>query len=425
MDDDVDGDRLRSLISSWNEEQKQIASRVIVPPDASTTTSFASKMPDGRHTGRFKLVHPPPPPPPPPSSTITTTTSSNSSSSSDDDARDDALLVGGVDVHYHHEGDLDMAVAAYVILRYDVVDASAPPRVVHRSHRWYRPAVPYVPSYLAYREADPLIELINEHRVAVVVGGGENECEKRAPSVILVDGNGMWHERGAGLACVVGVRTGLPTVGVGKGYYGLKNDGAMTKRDVRVRSNDALFSWHDEMREVNAYRRDDERIGDEGVSAIATNRCLVLDTAIISSNVDDDGKGCDVMRTKEIVPVGRILEALHRFAYGIAIPMKGRAINDDDDNNNDTGSGGSGSQGEDEPLAYALVGHGGNDVIHTSSKDSSTRARRGSINPIYISVGSNISLLDAVNLCSRLCVTRIPEPIREADLYCRRLVRER
>jgi deoxyinosine 3'endonuclease (endonuclease V) len=395
MDADADDDRLRSLISSWNEEQHHIASRVVVPPDTSTTSSVIIES-DGRDGGRFRLMHPPPPP----SSTTTTT---------NDDAKNGTLLVGGVDVHYHDEGDHNMAVAVYVILRYDI-DARTPPRVVHRSHKWYRPTVPYVPSYLAYRELDPLIELINDHHV----DGSNLEL---VPSVIFVDGNGMWHERMAGLACFVGVKTGLPTAGVGKTFYSL--DGVMTKQDVHRRVNDALYSWYDEMKMVYA-DRDDERIGKE-TSSVATNRFLVLDTA--ASNPATPfvgGKGLKA-KLKQDVSVERILEMLHQFAYGIAIPMKKGCATDNYDNNNYYCSG----NDEDETLAYALVGHGGNDVIRTSSKDSSTRARRGSINPIYISVGSDISLLDAVNLCSRLCVTRIPEPIREADLYCRRLVRER
>lgn len=50
------------------------------------------------------------------------------------------------------------------------------------------------------------------------------------PDVTFVDGNGRLHPRGAGLACHLGVVTGLRTVGLGKAF--LHVDG-LTKAGVR------------------------------------------------------------------------------------------------------------------------------------------------------------------------------------------------
>lgn len=47
---------------------------------------------------------------------------------------------------------------------------------------------------------------------------------------MFVDGNGRLHPRGAGLACHLGVVTGLRTVGLGKTF--LQVDG-LTKNGVR------------------------------------------------------------------------------------------------------------------------------------------------------------------------------------------------
>jgi deoxyinosine 3'endonuclease (endonuclease V) len=106
-----------------------------------------------------------------------------------------------------------------------------------------------------------------------------------------------------------------------------------------------------------------------------------------------------------------ILASLSQISNGIAIPMKGCAVGND----------------SREILAYALVGHGGRKnttKISTHKSHAATESAQGSKNPIYISVGSHISLTDAVILCAEVCITRIPEPIREADLYGRKLVRE-
>lgn len=54
--------------------------------------------------------------------------------------------------------------------------------------------------------------------------------EDLEPDVLFVDGNGKLHPRGAGLACHLGVATGLRTVGLGKTF--LHVDG-LTKAGVR------------------------------------------------------------------------------------------------------------------------------------------------------------------------------------------------
>lgn len=46
---------------------------------------------------------------------------------------------------------------------------------------------------------------------------------KSCLQVILVDGNGVLHPRGFGLACHLGVLTGVPTVGIGKTFFLVEN----------------------------------------------------------------------------------------------------------------------------------------------------------------------------------------------------------
>ena len=63
-------------------------------------------------------------------------------------------------------------------------------------------------------------------------------------------------------------------------------------------------------------------------------------------------------------------------------------------------------------LAAALLGHGGKMTRGVGTK-----------NAIYISVGHDISLDEAVKICAALSFARIPEPVRQADLLGRELLR--
>lgn len=65
---------------------------------------------------------------------------------------------------------------------------------------------PYIPGFLSFRETG-LAELILE-LVADPAG-------RATPQVLFVDGNGRLHPRQAGSAVAIGIKTGLPTIGVG------------------------------------------------------------------------------------------------------------------------------------------------------------------------------------------------------------------
>lgn len=67
-----------------------------------------------------------------------------------------------------------------------------------------RMSEPYIPGFLAFREVPHLLACFRE------LG------EEFRPQVVLVDGNGVLHPRGFGLASHLGVLLDLPTIGVGK-----------------------------------------------------------------------------------------------------------------------------------------------------------------------------------------------------------------
>jgi deoxyribonuclease V len=62
--------------------------------------------------------------------------------------------------------------------------------------------IPYIPTYLAFREI-PIIK-------------GLMKKIKNKPTVLLVDGNGVLHPYGMGIASHLGVELDIPTIGVAK-----------------------------------------------------------------------------------------------------------------------------------------------------------------------------------------------------------------
>jgi deoxyribonuclease V len=102
--------------------------------------------------------------------------------------------VAGLDVAYQPGGD--RLVAAVVVLRADdltVVESATSPG---------RAAFGYVPGLFAFRELPALLAAL--------------ESLRTAPDLLVCDGQGLAHPRRFGLACHLGVLTGLPAVGVGK-----------------------------------------------------------------------------------------------------------------------------------------------------------------------------------------------------------------
>ncbi|KAH0629365.1 hypothetical protein JD844_011398 [Phrynosoma platyrhinos] len=119
--------------------------------------------------------------------------------------------VGGVDLSYVKGYDRS-ACASLVVLRYPDLE------VLYEDCRMVDVSAPYVAGFLAFREAPFLVEAVQrlEERVPAL-----------RPQVLLVDGNGVLHHRGFGIACHLGLLTGLPCIGVAKNLLqvdGLSNN---------------------------------------------------------------------------------------------------------------------------------------------------------------------------------------------------------
>ncbi|KAM4843810.1 endonuclease V [Thomomys bottae] len=136
--------------------------------------------------------------------------------------------VGGVDVSFV-KGDSAQACATLVVLSYPELE------VIHEESRMVSLTTPYISGFLAFREVSFLVDLVQRLR----------ETEPgRMPQVLLVDGNGVLHHRGFGVACHLGVLTGLPCVGVAKKLLqvdGLENNAVHKEKIQTLRAAGDTF----------------------------------------------------------------------------------------------------------------------------------------------------------------------------------------
>jgi deoxyribonuclease V len=117
----------------------------------------------------------------------------------------------GVDVAYSRDG---LAFSSAVS-----VDASTGSITANRYAR-IPVDFPYIPTYLAFREM-PAIEAVLD----------DVDLDD---ALLLVDGQGIMHPRGFGIACHVGVSLGVPTIGVAKRLLVGSYDKAVLRRDERA-----------------------------------------------------------------------------------------------------------------------------------------------------------------------------------------------
>jgi deoxyribonuclease V len=100
--------------------------------------------------------------------------------------------VAGLDVAYAG----DRLAAAAVVLDAETLE------VIEQATVLARPRFPYVPGLFAFRELPALVDALRDLDVT--------------PDLLVCDGHGLAHPKRFGLACHLGVLTGLPSIGVGK-----------------------------------------------------------------------------------------------------------------------------------------------------------------------------------------------------------------
>lgn len=113
----------------------------------------------------------------------------------------------GLDVAYA----VDSALVAAAVVTVDIATGA----VVESATAVGEAAFPYVPGLFAFRELPVLLTALSRLRTT--------------PDLLVADGHGLVHPRRFGLACHLGVETGLPTIGVAKTPMGAYDPPAQTR----------------------------------------------------------------------------------------------------------------------------------------------------------------------------------------------------
>ena len=107
--------------------------------------------------------------------------------------------VAGLDLSFDVEGN--QGHAAVVVLSYPDC------RVLETRYATAALRMPYIPGLLSFRESPVALEAFAQVQAV--------------PDLLMVDGQGLAHPRGFGIACHLGVLLGVPSIGVAKSFlYG-------------------------------------------------------------------------------------------------------------------------------------------------------------------------------------------------------------
>lgn len=104
--------------------------------------------------------------------------------------------IAGVDCAFV---DKDTIIAAAVLLDARTLE------IITRSDTTRACTFPYVPGLLSFREAPAILDVLGNLAEA-----------SAAPDLLMIDGQGLAHPRGLGIASHVALLSGLPTIGVAK-----------------------------------------------------------------------------------------------------------------------------------------------------------------------------------------------------------------
>lgn len=374
-------DSFEDFETAWIEEQHRIASKVIVPGE----TCFSGKR--IRIDDRFTLVQ---------SKILQArlglTDSLASSIAGEELPISRERLFGGLDITYDPQ-DENVAIAVYVIIDSTTLQVIYQDIYFHRDEETSR--VPYIPSFLAYRELPHMLRLVEKQ---------VSQSPHLTPSALLVDGNGVLHPRRAGLACFVGVKTGIPTIGVAKSLFCFNGFG---RNELHRSLNEAVSMACRSLNQAALGLNCDKSyvlFQRNGIGEGGSTLCDQQEDRRQSRNETikylalDDSK-CPTKDERKLSVV-----MLATICAGMAVPL-------------DIGPRPRHSVTRVHE-AFCVLAHGN----PTNESNRSSRST-GSNRPLFVSVGHDISPEDSVLLSIALAKFRVPEPIRQADLIGRHFLR--
>ena len=108
------------------------------------------------------------------------------------DEFDELNYIGGCDQAFID----NKVISGVVVLDYKTL------KIVEKKYAVAEAPVQYIPGFLSYREGPAIVEAVNKLQ--------------QKPDILLVDGNGILHERKLGMASHVGILLDMPTIGVAK-----------------------------------------------------------------------------------------------------------------------------------------------------------------------------------------------------------------
>ncbi|MBN2604038.1 MAG: endonuclease V [Candidatus Thermoplasmatota archaeon] len=112
-----------------------------------------------------------------------------------EDQFEEIVTVAGVDVAYP-ENEFEECCGACVVFDYKTKE------IIEEKTVFKKINFPYISTYLSFREY-PIIENVVKNL-------------KNTPSILMVDGNGILHPRGIGIASYAGVLLDIPSIGIAK-----------------------------------------------------------------------------------------------------------------------------------------------------------------------------------------------------------------
>lgn len=285
--------------------------------------------------------------------------------------------IAGLDISFFKDS-ATLAVASVAVISFPAL------QTVHVTCQLVELEAPYIPGYLAFREARPLVALLERviRGQEIPRGNPDGSTTPAGPPIpvdmILVDGNGIFHPAFVGLACHIGVAAGIPTIGAAKTF--LDADG-LTRRDCEAPIKAALL---------------------EHISPSPTDPLRTLATTATSDTTSTTPNPLPAFCVIAAHPLGANTTdtppATHPHAPMVPphVPLVGAS---------------------GRTLGAALVPRG-------AGPPAGVRAPLPTV-PVYVSVGHACSLDVALTVVNAAAQYRVVAPIRAADAASRDFVRRR